>query len=131
MKLTNQEYNFLRDLSAHTKMDCWFSIKTDDDGNDFVLDLENDEALPLHEGIDQLFDGVIEDDINNFNAEELMLWNSLNEKIKQYAAIKEFAEKLKEKFAGIRVLCYNKAEHCLYHRNLEKEIDDLLKEYER
>lgn len=83
MKLTNQEYNFLMDLSARTKMDCWFSIETDADGNDFVFDLENNEALPLYEGIDQLFDGVIEDDINDFNAEELMLWNSLNEKIKQ------------------------------------------------
>ena len=48
-----------------------------------MLDLENDEALPLHEGIAQLFDGVIEDDINDFNAEELMLWNSINDKIKR------------------------------------------------
>ena len=83
MTLTNQEYNFLMELSARTKMDCWFWIETDDDGNDFVLDLENDEALPLHEGIAQLFDGVIEDDINNFNAKELMLWNSINDKIKR------------------------------------------------
>ena len=67
-------------------MDCWFWIETDDDGNDFVLDLENDEALPLHEGIAQLFDGVIEDDINNFNAKELMLWNSINDKIKREEA---------------------------------------------
>ena len=83
MTLTNQEYNFLMELSARTKMDCWFWIETDDDGNDFVLDLENDEALPLHEGLAQLFDGVIEDDINDFNAEELMLWNSINDKIKR------------------------------------------------
>ena len=83
MTLTNQEYNFLMELSARTKMDCWFWIETDDDGNDFVLDLENDEALPLHEGIAQLFDGVIEDDINNFNAKELILWNSINDKIKR------------------------------------------------
>ena len=83
MTLTNQEYNFLMELSARTKMDCWFWIETDDDGNDFVLDLENDEALPLHEGIAQLFDGVIEDDINDLNAEELMLWNSINDKIKR------------------------------------------------
>ena len=86
MTLTNQEYNFLMELSARTKMDCWFWIETDDDGNDFVLDLENDEALPLHEGIAQLFDGVIEDDINNFNAKELMLWNSINDKIKREEA---------------------------------------------
>ena len=83
MTLTDQEYNFLMELSARTKMDCWFWIETDDDGNDFVLDLENDEVLPLHEGIAQLFDGVIEDDINDFNAEELMLWNSINDKIKR------------------------------------------------
>ena len=86
MTLTNQEYNFLMELSARTKMDCWFWIETDDDGNDFVLDLENDEALPLHEGLAQLFDGVIEDDINNFNAKELMLWNSINDKIKREEA---------------------------------------------
>ena len=59
MTLTDQEYNFLMELSARTKMDCWFWIETDDDGNDFVLDLENDEALPLHEGIAQLFDGIL------------------------------------------------------------------------
>ena len=90
MTLTDQEYNFLMELSARTKMDCWFWIETRQfhfcslgSGNDFVLDLENDEALPLHEGIAQLFDGVIEDDINDFNAEELMLWNSINDKIKR------------------------------------------------
>lgn len=81
MKITNEEYNFLMDLSSRTKMDCWFSIETDPDGNDFVLDLENDEPLSLHEGIAQLFDGVIDEDIDAFSTEESMHWKSLNQKL--------------------------------------------------
>ncbi len=29
MTLTDQEYNFLMELSARTKMDCWFWIETE------------------------------------------------------------------------------------------------------
>lgn len=81
MKITNDEYNFLMLLSSRTKMDCWFTIETDLDGNDFVFDLENSEPLPLHEGIGMLFEGVINEDIENFNTVEHTLWNSICEKV--------------------------------------------------
>ena len=74
MKLTTQEYNFLQDLSARTKMDCWFTLETDENGNDIVYDLENNEYIPLYEGIDQLFDGVLDDEIK---PEEIEIFNAL------------------------------------------------------
>ena len=83
MTLTDQEYNFLMDLSARTKMDCWFDIETDTEGEDFVLDLENYETMPLHRGIEKLFENLIEDTIDAFESNELMLFNSLKEKIKK------------------------------------------------
>lgn len=44
-------------------------------------------------------------------------------------AVKEFAEKLKEKFEGYEATCYNGVEEGWH--DLKEEIDDLLKEYER
>lgn len=61
-----------------------------------------------------------------------------NEKLKtkfvkdrEAKAVKEFAEKLKEKFKGHGTFFYDKTENCHYYRSVGKEIDELLKEYEK
>ena len=52
---------------------------------------------------------------------------STKEQIKQ--AVKEFAEKLKEKFDGYDATSYNGYEEGFH--DLQEEIDELLKEYEK
>lgn len=81
MQITNQEYNFLMQLSHDTKTDCWFNITQDEKGCDVVEDLETGEILDLAEGVDLLFDNVTDDIINNFTLEEIELFHSLERKI--------------------------------------------------
>ena len=81
MQITNQEYNFLMQLSHDTKADCWFNITQDDNGRDVVEDLETNEILDLAEGVDCLFDTVTDEIIRNFSPTELELFQSLERKI--------------------------------------------------
>ena len=59
--------------------------------------------------------------------------SNLKNELKQLKqqAVKEFAERLKDKFNGLGILLYDKTEDCHYYRSLGKEIDELLKEYEK
>ena len=58
MKLKDEEYNVLNHITSVTKTDCWFWLETDNDGNDYVCDLEEDCDLTLQEGIGQLYEGI-------------------------------------------------------------------------
>lgn len=81
MKITNQEYNFLMQLSHDTKADCWFNITQDELGQDVVEDIENNETLDLAEGIDLLFDALTDEIIHNFSRTETELFQSLEHKL--------------------------------------------------
>lgn len=55
----NEEYNVLNKIASKTGMDCWFYICTNDDGDDVILDLENnDEVMQIEEAILTLLDGI-------------------------------------------------------------------------
>lgn len=60
MILSNDAYNGLNKIASKTKMDCWFWLTTDDDGNDVVEDLENGVILPIEDAVIQLSEGIIE-----------------------------------------------------------------------
>lgn len=81
MQITNQEYNFLMQLSHDTKADCWFNLTQDEKGRDVVEDLETGDMLALAEGIDLLFDAINDDIIQDFTPEESELCASLEQKI--------------------------------------------------
>ena len=81
MQITNQEYNFLMQLSHDTKTDCWFNLTQDEKGRDVVEDLETGDILDLAEGIDLLFDAINDDIIRAFTPEESELFASLEQKI--------------------------------------------------
>ena len=51
MRLTELEYNTVNLLATRSKMDCWFMLETDKQGNDYVFDLEENKKLALKEGI--------------------------------------------------------------------------------
>lgn len=57
-KLLNEEYNVLNKIASKSKMDCWFSLGIDKNGNDMVLDLEENKEMPLEIGIATLYDGM-------------------------------------------------------------------------
>lgn len=59
MILTATEYNALNRIASATKMDCWFCLANDADG-DYVHDLETGQRLEMREGFTQLMEGLVE-----------------------------------------------------------------------
>lgn len=57
MILTEKEYVALDKVAVASKMDCWFSIRQEDE-NDYVYDLENCCRMELKEGVAQLAEGM-------------------------------------------------------------------------
>ena len=60
MQLTTYEYNVLQKITSLTKTDCWFWLKQDENGNDYVYDLENDEPLDWPTAIEKLDEAVLD-----------------------------------------------------------------------
>ena len=59
MMLSESEYSGLTKIARKTKCDCWFDIRQDKNGNDYVFDLENRKRISLRAGMLQLFEAVI------------------------------------------------------------------------
>lgn len=57
MKLTNEQFNLLERITSTTKTDCWFSIVTDNDG-DQVYDLEHNEFMSWNVAISELMSAI-------------------------------------------------------------------------
>lgn len=75
-QLTDAEYNVLNRIARQTKMDCWFSLYTDEQGNDGVADTEDRLVYSLQLGISMLHDGIVPD-LLNLTAEEIAVYNNL------------------------------------------------------
>lgn len=56
--LSQIEYDTLDLLATRSRMDCWFMLATDIQGNDYVVDLEENEKLPLKKGVKLLYEGL-------------------------------------------------------------------------
>lgn len=56
--LTAGQYNVLNKIARRTKMDCWFCIKQDWSGYDYVHDLEEDTKIDLSTGVAGLMEGL-------------------------------------------------------------------------
>ena len=60
----DEEYNVLNKIASKTGMDCWFYICVNDEGDDVILDLENnDEVMHIEEAIQMLLEGIDNTDI--------------------------------------------------------------------
>ena len=78
--LSQQEYDVLNKIARKTKMDCWFYIKQDKNGTDYVYDLEEQKRLCLKSGVGLLVEGLdcFENYDNcNLNAEEKKTFEEL------------------------------------------------------
>ena len=56
--LSTAQYAVLNKIARRTKMDCWFCIQQDPDGQDYVHDLEDGINFPLDIGIMYLMEGL-------------------------------------------------------------------------
>lgn len=66
MKLTSSEFNVINKIARKSKMDCWFCIKErkrNEVEYNYVFDCENNKGMSLRQGIKQLIDGIIEENI--------------------------------------------------------------------
>ena len=71
MQLTTYEYNVLQKITSLTKTDCWFWLKQDENGNDYVYDLENNEPLDWPTAIEELDEAIrdVRDTLNLTDSE--------------------------------------------------------------
>ena len=58
MTLTAAQYGVLDKIARRTKMDCWFLIKQDKNGDDYVYDLEEGASIELADGVNGLMEGL-------------------------------------------------------------------------
>ena len=56
--LTDCEYKVLSKIASKTGSDCWFMLKQDCHGVDYVYDLEERKRVCLNTGIKMLVDGI-------------------------------------------------------------------------
>lgn len=56
--LTDAEYNVLNKIASRTKNDCWFWLKQDKHGTDYVWDLEEGKRMCLKTGVGLLCEGL-------------------------------------------------------------------------
>ena len=56
--LTADQYAVLNKIARRTKMDCWFLIIQDKNGQDYVYDVEEGATLSLTDGIAGLMEGL-------------------------------------------------------------------------
>lgn len=57
MTLTTEEFNTLNKIATKSGMECWFFLKQDANGDDYVYDLEERKRISLRRGVSYLADG--------------------------------------------------------------------------
>ena len=57
-RLTREEYDIVDLLAIRSRIDSWFEIKTDDNGDDYVYDRADKMKLSLKTGIMLLYQGL-------------------------------------------------------------------------
>lgn len=56
--LTDAEYNVLNKITTRTRNDCWFWLKQDKHGTDYIWDIEEGKRMCLRTGIGLLCEGL-------------------------------------------------------------------------
>jgi len=58
LKLSKGQFDVLVKIARKTGCDCWFQIYQDENGDDYVRDIENGKDIPLRRGIEELCEGM-------------------------------------------------------------------------
>ena len=80
MILTEKEYVALDKVAMASKMDCWFSIRQENE-NDYVYDIENGCRMELKEGVVQLAEGMCDIHLYGLTEEEKSALRNLLRKL--------------------------------------------------
>lgn len=80
IRLTNEEYNLLNKITHQNKTDCWFYLITNEQGFDYVKDLENNCEMSIRSALEQLNDSIIPD-LLNLTEDEITLYVNLLKKL--------------------------------------------------
>lgn len=79
-KLTTEEWNFLQNLTEYTKMDTWFMLTEIEDGKkDAVYDLDYEKVIPLEEGLVELAENLVYDNLKMFDR-GIEIWDGIMDK---------------------------------------------------
>ena len=77
-KLTVDEWNLLMGLTEYNHMDTWFDLRESKKGYAYVCDLENGGIMKLRDAVEQIAEGMNEDDLELFE-NGIDTWNGLME----------------------------------------------------
>ena len=54
--MSAEEYAVINKIARKTKADCWFMVRQDKHGKDYVFDLEEVRVLSLRDGVEMLME---------------------------------------------------------------------------
>ena len=80
-ELTEEEYNVIDNFIRLTKMDSWFKLKTDADG-DYVFDAEENKYMSLRDAL-ELFNETVEPDLllDKVSNEDISVYEELMDRL--------------------------------------------------
>ena len=79
--LSDEEFNALNKIAKETGMDCWFSLRENNDGKTVVYILDDEFETTLKEGIDWLHQGIPSYEKCNLEKEEIEVFEELLKKL--------------------------------------------------
>ena len=86
MKLTNEEFNLICKITNKAKID-WLEIRTDKNGNDYIVDIEDAESYSLVDGLLMLNDCLTELTDYMLSDDEINVYTKLIHNIKIYDSL--------------------------------------------
>ena len=86
MKLTNEEFNLICKITNKAKID-WLEIRTDENGNDYIVDIEDAESYSLVDGLLMLNDCLTELTDYMLSEDEINVYTKLIHNIKIYDSL--------------------------------------------
>lgn len=85
--LNDDECRILRKIALKTKMDCWFHLTTDKDGEYFVFDLEDKCVYSIREAVSELASGIVSYERCYLTSDEIEAFEALLTKLQIEADI--------------------------------------------
>lgn len=76
-ELSVNEYNALQEITRINNMDCWFCLRTDKQGKDYIVDLEEGKRISLKRALNDINEGLLEEDFFLLSNEERRALNNL------------------------------------------------------
>lgn len=80
-KLNDEEYRILLKIARNTKMNCWFHLSIDKNGECFVFDLEDKGIYTIREALLELVEEIVNYELCDLTDEEIQVFEGLLTKL--------------------------------------------------